>query len=238
MLHVQPPRSRCAQGAFATLFHPARLGKSAHPADIWILDHNYNLWGRVVCELEDPGVRKYAKGVAWHGYAGRPEQVLKVKDAYPDVDLFWTEGGPNWEKGDYYDEWARWGETITGVLRNQVRAVIGWNHALDERGQPNIGPFTCAGLVTVHSQTREVSYSGQYWAFHHFSPHIRRNARIVESSGAPGLAHVAAKNVDGSLVAVLTNRSAQPVTATVAVGDASVAVPLPADSVTTLAWKG
>ncbi len=37
------------------------------PAKIWLLDHNYNLWGRVICELDDPDVRKYTNAVAWHG---------------------------------------------------------------------------------------------------------------------------------------------------------------------------
>jgi glucosylceramidase len=214
-----------------------RLAKSAHPADVWLLDHNYNLWGRVVCELEDPGVRQYAKGVAWHGYGGRPEQMLKVKDAFPGVDMFWTEGGPNWQKGDYYREWARWGDTITGILRNQVRAVIGWNYALDEKGNPNIGPFSCAGLVTVDSKTREITYSGQYWAFWHFSAHMRRGARIVESSGTDAVSHVAARNPDGGMVAVLTNTRKHPVSVGVAVGTASVTAEVPADSVTTLTWK-
>jgi len=36
---------------------------------IWLHDHNYNLWGRVICELDDPEVRQYANAVAWHGYA-------------------------------------------------------------------------------------------------------------------------------------------------------------------------
>ena len=40
------------------------------PTKIWLLDHNYNLWGRAICELDDPGVRKYANAVAWHGYVG------------------------------------------------------------------------------------------------------------------------------------------------------------------------
>jgi glucosylceramidase len=215
-----------------------RLAASKHPADIWLLDHNYNLWGRVVCELEDPGVRRYAKGVAWHGYAGRPEQMLHVSEAFPDVGMFWTEGGPNWEKGDYYNEWSRWGDTITGVLRNEVRAIIGWNYALDEKGDPNIGPFKCAGLVTVDSKTRQVSYSAQYWALWHFSAHIRRNARIVHSTGEAPVSHVAARNPDGGLVVVLTNRATQPATVTVALGDASVSTELPADSITTLAWPG
>src|SRR5215467_10452236 len=29
------------------------------PVKIWLLDHNYNLWGRAICELDDPRVRQY-----------------------------------------------------------------------------------------------------------------------------------------------------------------------------------
>jgi glucosylceramidase len=38
------------------------------PTKIWILDHNYNLWGRAACELEDRDLRRYVGGVAWHCY--------------------------------------------------------------------------------------------------------------------------------------------------------------------------
>ena len=46
------------------------LQKTSLDTKIWILDHNYNLWGRVVDELSDPDVYKYVDGVAWHGYFG------------------------------------------------------------------------------------------------------------------------------------------------------------------------
>jgi len=86
-----------------------RLAKAANPADIWILDHNYNLWGRVMGELEDPGTRKVVKGVAWHGYVGSADAMTKVKKAYPAMDMFWTEGGPDFEAPGYDVEWAKWG---------------------------------------------------------------------------------------------------------------------------------
>ena len=46
------------------------LARNNLSTKIWILDHNYNLWGRALGELEDPGVRKYADGIAWHPYVG------------------------------------------------------------------------------------------------------------------------------------------------------------------------
>jgi glucosylceramidase len=214
-----------------------RMAKSANPANIWILDHNYNLWGRVVCELEDPGARKFIKGVAWHGYVGKPEQMMNVKRVFPDIEMFWTEGGPDGEGTTYATEWAKWADTFTGILRNQARSIIAWNYALDENGNPNIGPFNCAGLVTIDRKTREISYSGQLWAFHHFSGHIRRNARIVESSGNSDVKHVVAKNPGGDFVAVLTNTGAEPRSVQLTVGGASVRADLAADSVTTLAWN-
>jgi glucosylceramidase len=213
-----------------------RLAKSANPADIWILDHNYNLWGRVVCELEDSGARKFIKGIAWHGYVGAPEQMLNVKKAFPDVEMFWTEGGPDFEKPGYETEWAKWASTFTGILRNQARCIVGWNYALDEKGNPNIGPFKCAGLVTIDSKTREITHSGMLWALHHFSGHIRRNARIVASNASGDVQHVVATNPNGEFVAVLTNGQTQPKSITLTLSSSSVKVEVPADSVTTLTW--
>ena len=79
--------------------------------------------------------------------------------------MFWTEGGPDFTSPDYATDWAKWGRTFTEALRNWCRSITGWNLALDEHGRPNIGPFSCGGLVTIHSQTKEITRSGQYWAF-------------------------------------------------------------------------
>ena len=214
-----------------------RLANAANPADIWILDHNYNLWGRVVDELEDPKVLSAVKGVAWHGYMGTAEQMMNVKRMFPQVDMFWTEGGP--EGGaTYATEWAKWGDTFTGILRNQARCIISWNYALDEKGNPNIGPFHCAGLVTADSQSREISYSGQFWAFQHFSGHMRRGARVLSSWGeVKAVKHLVAQNADGRYVAVFTNTGKTDVPMTVQHGGSFAKLALPADSVTTLEWS-
>src|SRR6185295_9165867 len=63
---------------------------------IWILDHNYNLWDRVLSQLEDPAFRKHVGGVAWHGYAGEPEMMMRVQKAHPELGMYWTEGGPDY----------------------------------------------------------------------------------------------------------------------------------------------
>jgi len=203
---------------------------------IWILDHNYNLWGRAICELDDPALRQYCNSVAFHGYVGTPEMMTKVHDAHPDAQLYWTEGGPDYTSPDYQTDWTTWGRTFTAAIRNWVRSITAWNIALDEKGKPNVGPFSCGGMVTIHSQTREITRSGQYWTFAHFSRHVRRGARRLESSGAEGIDHVVFENPDGQRVLVVTNAGpARGVS--LKQGDRAAEVELAPDSITTLSWR-
>ncbi len=215
-----------------------RMAKSPNPADIWILDHNYNLWGRAICELEDPGARQHIKGIAWHGYVGVPESMTHVHKCYPHIDMFWTEGGPDFDTPGYETQWSHWGAEFTGILRNWARCIIAWNYALDEHGKPNIGPFNCAGLITIHSQSREITYSGQYRAMQHFSEHMPRGSRIVKSSGdLKDIHHVVARTPSGRYTAVLTNSGKQSSIVSLIAGGSSLNVSLPPDSVTTLEWS-
>jgi glucosylceramidase len=207
------------------------------PAKIWLLDHNYNLWGRVICELDDPELRKYANAVAWHGYAGGADMMSKVHDAHPDGDMHWTEGGPDYTSPTYAIDWVQWGHTFTEALRNWCRSLTGWNLALDEKGRPNIGPFPCGGLVTIHSQTKEITRSGQYWAFAHFSRLIRRGGRRFDSRGiVPDLDHVACENPDGQRVLVVTNAGATR-SVVLQMGAMMADLTLAGNSLTSLAWK-
>jgi glucosylceramidase len=215
-----------------------RLAKAGSNTDIWILDHNYNLWGRVLCELEDQQARQYIKGVAWHGYAGTPDAMTRVQEAYPQIAQFWTEGGPDFVKPGYATEWAKWADEFTGILRNYARCIIAWNYALDEKGRPNIGPFQCAGLITVDSQSAAISYSGQYWAMAHFSSHIRRGAKVIASTGQlKDVSHVAVINPSGERVLILTNTAKEKRSVNVRSGNSLAEAVLPADSVSTLVWS-
>jgi glucosylceramidase len=204
---------------------------------IWILDHNYNLWGRVVDTLQDEKLRKYTNAVAWHGYGGTPDMMSKAHEAYPEAEMHWTEGGTDYTDPAYLTDWCKWGTTFNDVLKNWCRSITCWNLALDEHGHPNIGPFACGGVVTINSQTGEITRSGQFWAFAHYARAIRRGARRFDSRGTgTELSHVAFENPDGQQVLIVSNYGPAK-TIQLQLADMAASVPLRANSLTTLSWR-
>lgn len=218
------------------------LRKAASPTKIWVLDHNYNLWGRAVGELSDPDAYEYIDGIAWHGYAGDVSAMTRVHDAFPRKNAYWTEGGPDITAPDYQTDFTQWAETFNDIFQNWARSITAWNIALDEKGKPNIGPFSCGGVITIDNATHKITRSGQYWAFAHYSKHVRRGARVIATNGvgddAPNTAsvsHAGFRNPDGSLVVVLANRGAEKRVQLV-LGTHALEIDLPANSVHTLQW--
>jgi glucosylceramidase len=221
------------------------LRQNGSSTKIWVLDHNYNLWGRAIGELSVPGAAEYIDGIAWHGYVGEPSAMTRVHEAFPQKNAYWTEGGPDITAPDYQTDFTTWAETYNGILRNWARSITAWNVALDEKGKPNIGPFPCGGVVTVDNATKKITRSGQYWAFAHYSRHIRRGAKVFQTNGigesaaqgsADPISHTGFRNPDGSFVVVLTNRGAQK-RVQLLLGAQALEVDLPAGSVHTLQWS-
>lgn len=190
---------------FVRLHLGPQFESSGVKTKIWIIDHNYNLWGRAVAELETPGVRQYTNAVAWHGYTGKPEWMQRVQAVFPAIEMYWTEGSSNYDDPDYF-KWVPWAQNFTTILQNGCRSITGWCFATDDHGRPNVGPYPLGGLVTISAKTKEIYHSGQFWAMGHFSRFIKRGALRVDSqSPAKDLFHCALENPDGSLVIVIVN---------------------------------
>ena len=218
------------------------LRKSGLSAKIWVLDHNYSLWGRAIDELSDPGAYEYIDGIAWHGYVGDPSAMTRVHDAFPAKSAYWTEGGPDISQPDYQTDWTKWADQFNGILNNWARSITAWNVALDEKGKPNVGPFSCGGVITIDNATHKITRSGQYWAFAHYSKHVKRGAKVfaTDGIGAMGLggavSHTGFRNPDGSYVLVVANKGPEKRVQLV-MNTSTLEVPLPADSVQTLHWS-
>ena len=262
---------RMPAAAWPQEYEVAFVGKHLGPAiekagldtRIWLLDHNYNLWGRVFNTLEDPNVFKYADGIAWHPYVGAAEAMARLHNAYPTKGAYVTEGGFELSAGKGKIEFAatpgpmteeagtaearpkiddtaavvQSGLGATHALRNWARCMIDWNVVLDETGHPNIGPFDLNGTLTVDSKSHEVTRRGpNYWAIKHLNHVAPRGSTVFASDGgASGVAHVAFLNPDGRKGLMLTNAGAERVVR-IRNGGRMAEVTLPACSLTNLSW--
>lgn len=229
------------------------LEQASLDTKIWILDHNYNLWGRVVDELSNQEVSKYVDGVAWHSYVGTPDAMSRVHDMFPAKHMYFTEGGPpahlfsrprhrEYAYPVYGTDWAQWSSAFTDMLRNWSRCICVWNLLLNEDGRPDIAnpprPLRPGGLVCVNSKSQQLTHSGAYFAFPHYSKAIQRGAHIFASSGnLPGIDHVAAENPDGERVLVVTNsNSGRGQHLQCRLGSRALNLVLPPDSITSFVW--
>jgi glucosylceramidase len=224
------------EAGFIKSFLGPALSSASLDTKIWLLDHNFNLWGRVMDLLNDPDVYRFVDGVAWHAYAGEPDAMTRVHDAFPSKSAYFTEYGPFVTDADYLTGWAKWSASYAQIFRNWARCAVAWNLLLNEKGGPNLGPFTCGGVVTIESKTQQLTRSGQYWALAHYSKTVQRGARVIASSSSlPGVEHVAFANPDGTFVLVVTNQGKDRDIQCKVQGK-FLGISLPADSVLTIQW--
>jgi len=145
---------------------------------IWMYDHAFSGSDRVDWTLTEYEKLQYeSDGIAFHYYSGNIEQTVYLKDKYPMLKLHFTEAGPR--LFDHYDtDWCKWAIMMSKTINNRYSSFTGWNLMLDETGGPNIGKFFCGGLVTRNRFTNELSYSGQYKAFKHFTAFVNEESKI------------------------------------------------------------
>lgn len=198
-----------------------KLKKAGRNTKVYMHDHNFSSWPKVLWQLEEyKELVKECDGVAFHYYSGAAEDIDFVREKYPSLEYHFTEGGPRLYD-HYATDWCKWGVMISKALKHGCRTFTGWNLLLDEVGGPNIGPFFCGGLATLNSQTGELSYSGQYRAFSHFSKFIKPGAQIFDAHrqqehagmfSFPNMAQsvelLAAQNPDGAYVLTVSNSGA------------------------------
>ncbi|WNS44207.1 glycoside hydrolase family 30 beta sandwich domain-containing protein [Paenibacillus sp. MMS20-IR301] len=170
-------------------------------------DHNWDRPDYPLSVLEAAAAD--VDGVAWHWYGGAPAAQSQVLAAYPDKEVHFTEGsGGEWIP-PFEQAFSNVMRTGIEILRNHSKSFVLWNMALDEQNGPAVpgfGKSTCRGVVTVNQQTKELTYTLDYYALAHFSKVIRPQAlRLGADSDSGQVRTVAFRNPDGSVAAVLFN---------------------------------
>lgn len=213
----------------------AQRGLSTHILD-W--DQNWDEPNSPLTVLADTTASGYVSGVAWHCYGGDVSAQTMVRNAYPDKDVYFTEcSGGEWEPDGLL--WLT-RNLVIAATRGWAKGVLFWNLALDENHGPHLGGCgNCRGVVTIDSDSGEITRNAEYYALAHASRFVRPGAHRIDSSTMAGqLDTVAFQNTDdGSLVLIVANSTTATRRFSVRSAEQTFQYELPAKSVATFIWQ-
>jgi len=189
-------------------------GLSDRKLIVW--DHNRDLiFQRASTMFNDKEAAKYVWGMGFHWYEPwtggdmQFDNLIRVKEAFPEVNLVFTEGCVERFNYDRLNDWSlgeRYGKSMVHDFNCGTVAWTDWNILLDEKGGPNHVGNMCFAPVHADLTKGELIYTNSYYYIGHFSKFIKPGAkRISCSSNRDVLQSTAFKNTDGSVIVVVMN---------------------------------
>lgn len=212
---------------------------------IVVWDHNRDLLPhRAHTIFEDPDAAKYAWGIGFHWYetwtGGEPmfENLGAIMDAYPEMNLMFTEGCVERFDPAKYEFWPnaeRYGRSMINDFNQGTAAWTDWNILLDSKGGPNhVGNF-CFAPVHADLEKGELIFTPTYYYIGHFSKFIGPEAvRVSTQSSRSSILSTSFLNTDHSLVTVVMNPTDGALAYLFYVGNQSVSLEIPARAIQTL----
>jgi len=222
---------------------------------IVVYDHNYNYdmekpenhdQGQYPLKIyEDADAAKYVDGAAYHAYGGDKSEMLKIHNARPDKNLYFTEMSIGlWGEGYSFASDLMWNmkEVCIGTINNYNKAVIMWNYMLDDKHGPDRpgGCNICLGCITIDSNDyATMDKNSHYYTMAHLSKVIKPGSHRIKTIGTTedGIYHSAFENPDKSLSVVLLNENKSDVDITIHQGTDAFVHKVPARSVVSYIWK-
>jgi len=186
---------------------------------ILLYDHNWDEYEypkevmNLLTELE----KSYVAGSAWHGYAGKPENMSIAKNNNPDLGIYFSEiTGGLWSTS--FASNLRWNmdNIIVGSTRNWAKSALFWNLALTEEGKPHIRPESkddteiMRGVLTLNLEDETYKKEVEYYILAGIAPYIpsesyRIKSNEIKDGNITVLRSVAFQRPDGSIVLVVSN---------------------------------
>lgn len=197
---------------------PAMEKEGLKDKKIIVWDHNRDMiYQRAQTYFNDPEANKYIWGIGFHWYedwsGGTPmyDNLRRVHEAYPDKNIFFTEGCAESFDSTRYNAWVlgeEYGRSMINDFNNGMVGFTDWNILLDEKGGPNHVENFCFAPVHGDTKTGQLIYTNAYYYIGHFSKFIKPGAkRIISSSSRSQLLTTAFKNEDGKVVVIVMNQS-------------------------------
>lgn len=214
---------------------------------VW--DHNRDLlYQRASTVLNDPAAAKYIWGTGYHWYETfkggdmQFDNVRRVAEAFPDKHLLFTEGCIDKFNTAGIDDWSageKYGYSMVNDFNSGVVGWTDWNVLVDEQGGPNhVGNF-CFAPIIGDTKKGTLQYMNSYYYIGHFSKFVKPGAkRISCSSNRDTLQATAFKNIDGSIIVIVLNKTERKMPYNIWLdGKAAEAISLPHSIVTIVLKK-
>ncbi|MDW5288908.1 glycoside hydrolase family 30 protein [Formosa sp. PL04] len=203
---------------------------------IIIYDHNADRTDYPISVLNDIDANKYIDGSAFHLYGGNINDLSKVKTAYPDKNLYFTE---QWVgSNEKFEDNLKWHtrELIIGATRNWCKTVLEWNLAANSNLEPHTdgGCTECLGALTIDGNT--VTKNVAYYIIAHASKFVRPDSKRISSNYISELPNVAFKAPNGDIIVIVLNNTGVQKTFNINAQEDPITTTLDAGSVGTYIW--
>jgi glucosylceramidase len=177
--------------------------------NIW--DHNKERMFERARTIIDHDTDKMVDGVAFHWYSGDHFEAIKLtREVFPEKELIFTEGCVEYSRfgTNQLHNAQMYAHDIIGNLNAGMTGFIDWNILLDEKGGPNHANNFCDAPIMIDTQEDKFDVNLSFDYIGHFSRYIKKGAkRIAFTKYCSDLEMTAFKNIDGSLVQVMLNRT-------------------------------
>ncbi|EFX00566.1 O-glycosyl hydrolase [Grosmannia clavigera kw1407] len=229
---------------------PALQAAGLGNTEIWAYDHNTDEPAypeTVLAAVANTTVEAMVTAVAWHCYASQLDWTVlsTFHEAHPDARQYMTEC--------YTPTTGAWSWPVDftmGPLQNWAAGVVAWTLAADQKDGPHLNSSaacsTCAGLVTVDTDTGSYELQPAYYLMGQFSRFMPAGAVVLTGTGSytygsgAGIESVASLNPDGSRTVVIKNTFGNSIAVTVAMASSGNEWTglVPANSVVTWVLSG
>ena len=224
---------------------PALWNAGLKSVKLIMWDHNRDLiFQRASVLLNDSDAARYIWGIGFHWYetwtgsSMQFDNLQRVKEAFPEKHLIFTEGCVEKFSAENLQTWhlgERYAHSMIHDFNEGTEAWCDWNLLLNDQGGPNHVGNYCFAPVHANLKKDSLIYTNSYYYIGQFSRFIKPGARrISASSNRDILQTTAFENSDGSIAVVVLNTTDQPLDYHLWLAGKGAALNSPAHSLMTL----
>lgn len=222
--------------------YPALCAHGLERIEVFIWDHNKERLYERACAVIDEDTDHMIAGLAFHWYSGDHfEQIQMVHQRFPDKKLILSEACIEFTKfseDNFLDNAQKYAHEMIGNMNHGMTAFYDWNLLLDEKGGPNHVQNYCDAPFRFDGENKNLIKGTIAEYLIHFSHYIKPGAVRIGCSKYRDCAEMTAwKNPDGSLVAVLLNRTDERLKGYVRIGEFCAECDLREQSICTVVIK-